>query len=161
MFFFTYFFGDYFLTRGFCLKILVTFSEKRPKKSWFQVYVGEEEVPWEQWFDFFLHMNMGVIISFDSGYHRVINAEVRQPKSERGSYLSHFFSKDNLVTPNQSDRQAFNATLASTLSRSLRTMLTHTSSDRGRTAVPLITNASGISPFPIKMTVTVGGVEVG
>lgn len=30
-------------------QILVTFSEKRPKKSWFQVYVGEEEVPWEQW----------------------------------------------------------------------------------------------------------------
>lgn len=28
-------------------KIIVTFSEKRPKKSWFQVY--EEDVPWEQW----------------------------------------------------------------------------------------------------------------
>lgn len=31
------------------LQILVTFSEKKPKKSWFQVYVGEEDVPWEQW----------------------------------------------------------------------------------------------------------------
>jgi len=102
-------------------RILVTFSEKRPKKSWFQVYMGEEEVPWEQW---------------------VINAEVRQPKSER-------------------DRQNFNTALASTLSKSLHTMLTHTSSERGRTAVPLITNAAGISPFPIKITVTVGGVEVG
>lgn len=30
-------------------QITVTFSEKRPKKSWFQVYMGEEEVPWEQW----------------------------------------------------------------------------------------------------------------
>lgn len=31
-------------------QILVTFSEKKPKKSsWFQVYVGEEDVPWEQW----------------------------------------------------------------------------------------------------------------
>jgi autophagy-related protein 101 len=35
-------------------QITVTFSEKRPKKSWFQVYVGEEEVPWEQWFGPFL-----------------------------------------------------------------------------------------------------------
>lgn len=31
------------------VQILVTFSEKKPKKSWFQVYVGEEDVPWEQW----------------------------------------------------------------------------------------------------------------
>ncbi len=30
-------------------QIVVTFSEKRPKKSWFQVYMGEEDVPWEQW----------------------------------------------------------------------------------------------------------------
>jgi hypothetical protein len=40
-------------------------------------------------------------------------------------------------------------------------MLTHTSSERGRTAVPLITNATGISPFPIKIAVKVGGVEIG
>jgi hypothetical protein len=32
------------------LQIIVTFSEKRPKKSWFQVYMGEEDVPWEQWY---------------------------------------------------------------------------------------------------------------
>ena len=31
------------------LQIKITFSEKRPKKSWFQVYMGEEDVPWEQW----------------------------------------------------------------------------------------------------------------
>jgi hypothetical protein len=31
------------------VQIDVTFSEKRPKKSWFQVYMGEEDVPWEQW----------------------------------------------------------------------------------------------------------------
>jgi len=101
-------------------QIVLTFSEKRPKKSWFQVYAAEEEVPWEQW---------------------IINAEIRQHKSER-------------------DRQVFNATLASTLSDSLHTMLTHTSSERGRTVVPLITNASGISPFPIKVEVKVGGVTV-
>ncbi|GLB35634.1 putative DUF1649-domain-containing protein [Lyophyllum shimeji] len=102
-------------------QIRVTFSEKRPKKSWFQVYMGEEDVPWEQW---------------------VINAELRQPKAD-------------------SDRQAFNARLADTLTQALHTMLTHTSSERGRAVVPLITNASGISPFPIDITVTVGGVEVG
>ncbi|KAF8888358.1 autophagy-related protein [Infundibulicybe gibba] len=102
-------------------QIIVTFSEKRPKKSWFQVYMGEEDVPWEQW---------------------VINAELRQPKSDR-------------------DRQAFNKTLAATLTKSVQTMLTHTSSERGRTTVPLITNASGISPFPVKMIVKIGGMEVG
>jgi len=120
-------------------QIIVTFSEKRPKKSWFQVYMGEEDVPWEQW---------------------VVNAEMRQPKSERGVSL--------LYPPNlradaaaSADRQAFNTALASTLSKSLHTMLTHTASERGRTAVPLITNATGISPFPVKMTVKVGGVELG
>ena len=39
-------------------------------------------------------------------------------------------------------------------------MLTHASSERGRSAVPLITNAQSISPFPIKVSVKVGGVEV-
>ncbi|KAF8237014.1 DUF1649-domain-containing protein [Tricholoma matsutake] len=102
-------------------QICVTFSERRPKKSWFQVYMGEEDVPWEQW---------------------IINAELRQPKSER-------------------DRQTFNSALAATLTKSIHTMLTHTSSERGRAAVPLITDASGISPFPIKITVKIGGMEIG
>ncbi|KZP05144.1 DUF1649-domain-containing protein [Athelia psychrophila] len=102
-------------------QIVITFSEKRPRKaSWFQVYMGEEEVAWEQW---------------------IVNAEMRQPKTER-------------------DRQALDTTLASTLQKSLQTMLTHTSSERGRTAVPLITNSSGISPFPLRMVVKVGGVEI-
>jgi autophagy-related protein 101 len=34
---------------SFFIQIIVTFSEKKAKKSWFQVYIGEEEVPWEQW----------------------------------------------------------------------------------------------------------------
>jgi len=102
-------------------QILVTFSEKKPKKSWFQVYVGEEDVPWEQW---------------------IVNAELRQPKSDR-------------------DRHEFSATLAATLTKALQVMLTHTSSEQGRTAVPLITNATGISPFPIRITVKVDGVETG
>ncbi|KAG6889159.1 hypothetical protein C0995_003337 [Termitomyces sp. Mi166 len=100
-------------------QIKVTFSEKRPKKSWFQVYLGEEDVPWEEW---------------------IINAELRQPIA---------------------DREAFNAKLADTLSQAVCMMLTHTSSEQGRAAVPLITNASGISPFPIEISVTVGGMEMG
>ncbi|KAH7880896.1 autophagy-related protein [Lentinula edodes] len=101
-------------------QIIITFSEKRPKKSWFQVYVGEEDVPWEQW---------------------IINAEIQQPRDR--------------------DRQKFDAALSNTLTKAIHTMLTHTSSDRGRTAVPLITNATGISPFPIRIAVKVGGVEIG
>lgn len=67
----------------------------------------------------------------------------------------------SIITKDISDRQAFDANLASTLANSLRTMLTYTSSERGRTAVPLITEAQSISPFPIKMVVRVGGVDVG
>lgn len=53
------------------------------------------------------------------------------------------------------------ADLSAALTRSLKMMLTHASSERGRAAVPLITNKDGISPFPIKITVKVGEVEVG
>ena len=59
------------------------------------------------------------------------------------------------------DRQTFDANLTSALTDSLRTMLMYTSSERGRMAVPLITEAQSISPFPIKMVVNVGGVDVG
>ena len=72
---------------------------------------------------------------------RIVNAEMRQSKSEH-------------------DRQALDTALASTLSKALHTMLTHTSSERGRTAVPLITNSAGISPFPLRMVVKVGEVEI-
>ncbi|KIK70744.1 hypothetical protein GYMLUDRAFT_235160 [Collybiopsis luxurians FD-317 M1] len=101
-------------------QIILTFSERRPKKGWFQVYVGEEDVPWEQW---------------------IINAEIQQPRDR--------------------DRQQFDTALANTLTKAVHTMLTHTSSERGRTAVPLITNAQGISPFPIRVAVKIGGVEIG
>ena len=95
--------------------------------------------------------------------NRVINAELRQPKNDRGMSAITFsrtpyLTFHHLLIP---DRQAFNATLASSLTNTIHTMLTHTSSERGRSAVPLITNAAGISPFPIKVTVKVGDVEVG
>ncbi|ETW86407.1 hypothetical protein HETIRDRAFT_153484 [Heterobasidion irregulare TC 32-1] len=71
----------------------------------------------------------------------LINTEIRQPTSEQ-------------------ERITFNENLASTLTKSLHTMITRTSSEQGRTAVPPITNPS-ISPFPMKIGVKAGGVEVG
>jgi hypothetical protein len=100
-------------------QIIVTISEKKLKKNWFST--GEEEVPWEQW---------------------VINAELRQPKTDR-------------------DRQKFRTTLTSTLTKAVYTMITHTSSEKGRAAVPPITDATTISPFPFKVTIKVNDVEVG
>ncbi|KIM34978.1 hypothetical protein M413DRAFT_449969 [Hebeloma cylindrosporum] len=91
-------------------QIIVTISEKKPKKNWFSI--GEEEVPWEQW---------------------VINAELRKARSA----------------------------LASTLTKAIHTMITHTSSEKGRAAVPPITDANTISPFPFKIIVKVDNVEVG
>ncbi|CAL1708419.1 unnamed protein product [Somion occarium] len=70
-----------------------------------------------------------------------IKAAIQQPTSER-------------------ERQKFNSDLASNLTETLRTILTHTSSERGRSRVPPITNNQGISPFPVKITVIVGGIEV-
>lgn len=58
------------------------------------------------------------------------------------------------------DRHAFDTALSVSLTESIHTILTHTSSERGRAAVPLITNASGISPFPVRMAVRVGAIEV-
>lgn len=118
-------------------QIEVTFSEKKPKKSWFNVYMGEEDVPWEQWcVDFFLIASVRL-----TPLIRIITATISQPKPQ--------------------DREAFNSAITHALTKSLFTMLTHTSSERGRTAVPLITNKDGISPFPINVKVKVGGVEVG
>ncbi|KAF8509582.1 autophagy-related protein, partial [Gautieria morchelliformis] len=72
----------------------------------------------------------------------IINAELRQPHTDR-------------------DRQALNTTLSAALTDALRKILTHTSSERGRAAVPLITNPfNGLSPFPINIRVNVGGIQV-
>jgi len=40
-------------------------------------------------------------------------------------------------------------------------MITYTSSERGRAVVPPITDAKGISPFPFKVVVKIGDIEVG
>jgi len=58
------------------------------------------------------------------------------------------------------DRLSFNANLKNTLSKSIQMILVHTSSERGRAAVPPITQSSGISPFPFKIAAHVGGVEI-
>uniref|UniRef100_A0A8H7Y4A8 Autophagy-related protein 101 n=2 Tax=Psilocybe cubensis TaxID=181762 RepID=A0A8H7Y4A8_PSICU len=72
----------------------------------------------------------------------VINAELRQPKNDR-------------------DRETFHANLASALTKAINTILTYTASDKGRAAVPPITDASSISPFPFKVTAKVGNLEIG
>jgi hypothetical protein len=59
-------------------QMIVTFSEKKAKKSWFQVYVGEEDVPWEQWCVLWCFLSNGKADVYD----RIVNAEMRQPKSE-------------------------------------------------------------------------------
>lgn len=59
-----------------------------------------------------------------------------------------------------SERDAYFKRLPNTLTEALRTMLIYTSSDQGRAAVPPISN-NNLSPFPMKITVKVGGAEVG
>lgn len=54
----------------------------------------------------------------------------------------------------------FYTNLTTALTKSIQTMLSHTSSERGRTAVPPITQSTGISPFPFKITVKVGGEDL-
>ncbi|KZT43710.1 DUF1649-domain-containing protein [Sistotremastrum suecicum HHB10207 ss-3] len=71
----------------------------------------------------------------------VVNTELRQPKSE-------------------DDRVMLHATLARKLTAALKTILTYTSSERGRAAVPRISSAVGISPFPFDINARVGGQEV-
>jgi len=65
-----------------------------------------------------------------------------------------------MVFPCEKERLAFNQNLAATLTKSLRTMLTQASSEQGRAAVPPITNAD-VSPFPMKIVVSIDGNDVG
>lgn len=62
--------------------------------------------------------------------------------------------------PKDRERQAFDSALSQSLTDAIQRISIYTSSERGRAAVPLITNASGISPFPMKIAVRVGGVEL-
>jgi len=91
---------------------------------------------------------------------RIINVEFRQHKAERGTFsLPSFITR--IIYTCTSDRLAFNANLTNTLSKSIQVILVHTSSERGRAAVPPITQSSGISPFPFKIAAHVGGMEIG
>lgn len=71
-----------------------------------------------------------------------------------------FVPVDSTIPSPRPDRQTYLRTLPNTLTRALQTMILHTSSEAGRAAVPPITN-SNLSPFPMKITVKVGGTEVG
>ncbi len=96
----------------------------------------------------------------DKIFERVINAELRQPRDERGMYLRpHFsFNRRNESFP---DRMTFQTNLASTLTETMHTLIQYTSSERGRAVVPPITDATTISPFPFRVLVKVGNLELG
>ena len=83
-------------------QIIVTFSEKKPKKTtWFQVYAGEVSFPssppilQRQQFIVALfrkrfHGNNGTLVTSGSANNlkvlsRIISAEIRQPKSDQGA----------------------------------------------------------------------------
>ena len=127
-------------------------SEKKTKKSWF--YTGEEDVPWEQW-------SVSILSSPESrckSSHRVINAELRQPKSTLGTDPS--FITEKILKFRFLDR-TFKRTLTTTLVKTVQTLVTYISSERGRGVVPPITDAAGISPFPFTVVVKIGNQEVG
>jgi len=71
----------------------------------------------------------------------VVNVEMRHPSTSN-------------------ERVELHTALAQKLVATLRTILTHTSSERGRGIVPLISTAKGISPFPIQLVAKVAGEEL-
>ncbi|EJD37674.1 DUF1649-domain-containing protein [Auricularia subglabra TFB-10046 SS5] len=71
----------------------------------------------------------------------VINVEIRQPK-------------------NDDERQTLHRAVSDTLARAVRTILDHTSSEKGRAAVPPIRQNEGLSPFPYRIVAKIGGLEL-
>ena len=157
------------------VSILVTFSEKKPKKSWFQMHVGEDEGPWEQWSISPLRSSLDLDLStsptFPTQQDRQHRTKTAKIESRYTMYSSHFIRAYTLL-----DRPFIIccATPPPPRHRSPRTQRhprhhphqsppghPHTSSEKGRTTVPLITNATCISPFPIRITVKVDGIETG
>ncbi|KAH7100907.1 DUF1649-domain-containing protein, partial [Auriculariales sp. MPI-PUGE-AT-0066] len=59
-----------------------------------------------------------------------------------------------------SNAEAFTNAQSDMLTRALRIILEHTSSDQGRAAVPRIKESSGVSPFPWRIEARVGSVEL-
>ena len=57
--------------------------------------------------------------------------------------------------------RSLDRTLTATLVKTVQTLVTYISSERGRSVVPPITDAAGISPFPFTVAVKVGNQEVG
>jgi len=96
---------------------------------------------------------------------RVINAELRHVRTEKGAeglaLVPSFLKLNTLFV--RPDRQIFNDNLTKTLNKAIFMMIQYTSSEQGRQAVPLITERApdAISPFPFKIQVKVGDVEVG
>ena len=83
-------------------QIIVTFSEKKPKKTtWFQVYAGEVRAPSSlsvpqprllivAFYRRRSRGNNGIVVASSSAHelkilYRIISAEIRQPKSDQGA----------------------------------------------------------------------------
>ncbi|PVF97941.1 hypothetical protein CPB86DRAFT_785271 [Serendipita vermifera] len=62
-----------------------------------------------------------------------------------------------MESPMGQDRDNLHEYLSETLSRSIISILDYTASERGRAAVPPISTMGGISPFPIRTVLQVGG----
>ena len=131
-------------------------SEKKTKKSWF--YTGEEDVPWEQWSVSIFDLSSLEFTSNSS--HRIINAELRQPKNTLGTDL-FFYNRDAKSQFLLFLDRTFTQTITATLVKTVQTLVTYISSERGRSVVPPITDAAGISPFPFTVVVKIGNQEVG
>ena len=72
---------------------------------------------------------------------------------QRASYLhTHDPWEYHLTLFRYPDREKAHTALASTLTKAIHTMITHTSSEKGRAVVLSITDANTISPFPFKVS---------
>ena len=89
---------------------------------------------------------------------KYVNRSLNKVHHPSDSMFKYVLILDGLLV--RPERQQFNKNLAATLSKSLRAMITHSSSEKGRGAVPPITN-SEVSLFPLKISVRVGGIELG
>jgi autophagy-related protein 101 len=63
-------------------QIIITIAEKKLKKNWFST--GEEEVPWERWYVSCRTLAEHWKDTYEGHFARVINAELRQPKTDQG-----------------------------------------------------------------------------
>lgn len=115
-------------------QIEIFFAEKKPKKA--------------TWFHSGGEVRISLLVHPDCTYSSeqeevpwetwIINVTLEQPQHDQ-------------------DRERLLDTLSATLAAAVMSMLDYSASERGRTAVPPISTATGISPFPIHTILRVNG----